>query len=159
MLNYGHEELNEGLSINQFLVSNLEDVEFGNTPVKQILDEIKDALKQEKEFNPLEFTRHSQEDVRQLAVALLSNPYVISENWENMHGIYVPSETELLAQAVLSAIFHLKMRKVMRMIAGNQLKLKEVTDTEEQMALQLEHIRLSNIKRELSKELGTVILK
>lgn len=159
MLNYGNEELNEDLSINQFLLSNLEDVNFANPTVRTILEEIKAGLGKDAEFNAQEFIRHTREDVRQLAVALLSSPYVISENWKNMHGIYVPTETELLAQAVLSAIFHLKMRKVMRMIAENQLKIKAVTDAEEQAALQLEHIRLSNIKRELSKELGTVILK
>lgn len=159
MLNYGNQELNEGLSINQFLISNLEDVEFSNPPVKQILEEIKTHVSREEECNSESFIRHPQEQVRQLAVALLSNPYVISDNWENMHGIYIPSESELLAQAVLSAIFHLKMRKVMRMIAANQLKLKEAAGTEDETALQLEHIRLSNIKRELSRELGTVILK
>src|SRR5690606_2776244 len=159
MLNYGSEELNEGLTINQFLLSNLEDVQFSESTVKQILDEIKTGLEKGQPFRPQDFIRHVRDDVRQLAVALLSNPYVISGNWKDMHGIYVPTENELLAQAVLSAIFHLKMRKVMRMIAENQLKLKEATDAEEQVALQLEHIRLSNIKRELSKELGAVILK
>ncbi|HYH55111.1 MAG TPA: DNA primase [Anseongella sp.] len=159
MLNYGNEALNEGLSITQFLVFNLEDVDFGNATVKKILDRIKTSAKQEKPLEPLEFTRHPDEDVRQMAVALLSTPYVISENWQNMHGIFVPPEQELLAQAVLSAIFHLKMRKVMRMIAENQLKLKDAADHEEQVNLQLEHIRLSNIKRELSRELGTVILR
>lgn len=159
MLNYGNEKLNEGPSINQFLISNLEDVEFSSAPVRQILEAIREHVKHDQDFDAQVFIRHEQEEVRQLAVALLSNPYVISENWETMHGIYIPNESELLAQAVLSAIFHLKMRKVMRLIAGNQVKLKEAAGTEDETALQMEHIRLSNIKRELSRELGTVILK
>ncbi|HEY9559561.1 MAG TPA: DNA primase [Anseongella sp.] len=159
MLNYGSEELNEGLSINQFLLSNLEDVQFTDETVQQILEVIKAGQEKNQPFSPQDFTRHPQEDIRQLAVALLSSPYVISGNWKDMHGIYVPAENELLAQAVLSAIFHLKMRKVMRMIAENQQKIKEATREEEQLNLQMEHIRLSNIKRELSRELGAVILK
>lgn len=159
MLNYGNEELNEGLSITQFLLFNLEDVSFVNITVKKILEGIKVQVDREKRTEAQEFTRHSDEDVRQMAVSLLSTPYVISENWQNMHGIFIPSEGELLSHAVLSAIFHLKMRKVMRMIAENQLKLKEAADAGEEESLQLEHVRLSNIKRELSKELGTVILK
>src|SRR3546814_2873693 len=83
MLNYCSEELNEGLSINQFLLSNLEDVQFTDETVQQILEVIKAGQEKNQPFSPQDFTRHPQEDIRQLAVALLSSPYVISGNWRS----------------------------------------------------------------------------
>src|SRR5690606_24650758 len=57
MLNYGSEELNEGLTINQFLLSNLEDVHFTDPIVRKILDEIKAGTESGQTFGPQDFTR------------------------------------------------------------------------------------------------------
>lgn len=159
LLNYGTQPYNEELCIAQFMIQELDDVLLENAVYGRIIllyqDQISRGLIPDENF----FIRYPDQQVSQAAVSLLSSPYNLSPNWNTMHGIFVPKEEELLKHAVLSAIFHLKMRKIMRLINENQLKLKEARNEAEMTELQSIHIYLTGIKQRISEALGAVILK
>ncbi|MNY50338.1 hypothetical protein D3C86_1858340 [compost metagenome] len=76
-----------------------------------------------------------------------------------MHEIEVPDERTKLKQAILSPIYHIKMRKVMRLIKENQEKLKDAKTDDEIIEIQTMHVQLKQVEKSIASELGAVIIK
>jgi DNA primase len=124
-----------------------------------------------------------------LAVSLLNTPYEESDRWrrdfsqnsgyqkqlfersyeEFIQLIAKDNNEELLGylkidedssrEEIDSAINYLKLRKVKRMLLENQLDLEKQHNPEEFQVLHQTHDHLKRLEMELSKKLGTVILK
>jgi DNA primase len=92
-----------------------------------------------------EFTGHPDEDVRNMAINLISTPHVLSQNWSVKHRIFVKSEEDHLRDNLLNVVYSFKLKRLERMIAQNQEKIKNSTDVDEQMEL-LESDRQLKIK-------------
>ncbi|MCO4292887.1 DNA primase [Solitalea sp. MAHUQ-68] len=159
LINYGTEIWEEDLSVAQFLIHALDDIEFGNSLYRTFFEEVRFKLNEGEVVGERFFVHHPNNEVRDLTATLLTSPHSLSENWEKMHDIPVPDEKSKLRQAVLSAVYHIKMRKVMRLIKENQEKMKTATTDDEIIALQTFHIQLTQVKKDISAELGAVILK
>ena len=90
----------------------------------------------------------------------ICSPYLLSDNWLQMHKIIVPDEEKVLLDAVEKSVIHFKSRKVMMMLEENQHLIKEAhLKGEDFMPLLEKHVMLENIKIELSKTLGIDIIK
>ncbi len=160
LFNFGNSAYDkEHKTASAYIFMQTEDIEFRHPVHKQLYASLKFQLDQTGKINPDFFTQHEDAGFRKIAVDLLSNPYLLSDNWAIMHGIFVKTEDTLLNVAIENAINHLKMRKVMTMIADNQQKMKNEPKTEVIMELQSIHNILNNIKTSLSKALGVVVLK
>jgi len=86
------------------------------------------------------FTDHEDEQVRRLAIDLMTTPYSLSKNWEQKHRIYVIEEEEDLKPRVLHAVYAFKLKKLEKMIRENQQKIREAGQQEvkdEEALLQL----------------------
>ncbi|HSV87464.1 MAG TPA: hypothetical protein VLH61_02365, partial [Bacteroidales bacterium] len=82
-----------------------------------------------------DFTGHPDEDVRNMVVALISTPYSLSHNWSMRRRIFVKSEEEQLRDNLLNVVYSFKLKRLERMIAENQEKLKHSEDSNEQLEL------------------------
>lgn len=135
------------------------------------------------------FIYHTDTKLSALAVSLLNTPYEESEYWrkettgsegfqkklfekdysEFMRMLSKENSAELSSylniaedntQAeVMSAILYLKLRKVRRMLIENQSDLEKQHTEEEFSVLHQTHQYLKNTEIELTRQLGTVILK
>ena len=94
-----------------------------------------------------------------MSVDMISSPYQLSENWEKAHQIFVPLEESILKQSVLSALYTLKLKKVMKMIRDTQEKMKTAVSNEELDDLLNHNKRLKSVENNLAKLKGIVILK
>jgi DNA primase len=104
------------------------------------------------------FINHPDQAISTLVVNLLTFPYNLSENWLK-HEIFVPTEENQLKHAVIGSLYSLRMRKLVKMIGEQKQKLKTPLG-EEEMFQTLQVIQtLENAKKELSKELGIVVIK
>ncbi|UKJ08191.1 DNA primase [Solitalea lacus] len=159
LVNYCGEVWEEDLTIAQFLIHALDDIEFGNALYGTFFEETRFKVNEGEVIDERFFIHHPNNEIRNLTATLLTSPHSLSENWEKMHEIPVPDEKSKLKQAVLSAVFHIKMRKVMRLIKENQEKMKTATTDDEIIALQTLHMQLTQVKKDISQELGAVILK
>jgi DNA primase len=163
LLNYGSKQNwdkeNPELTVADFIVEHLDNIEFQNQAYRDIISIYKSILNDNMIPEEKVFVNHEQKNIRDIAAALLSTPYSLSENWEKKHGIYVTNELELLKNSVHNSLNHLQMRKVMRMIDENKQHLREAKTEEEQLKYQQVHVHLTNLKIELSKQLGAVVLK
>lgn len=94
---------------------------------------------------------------------LVAEPYLLSENWAAKHRIFTESEAENLKRAAFDPLIRIKLQQVVKLIKDLDAKLKETAplsddNSEELTLLMQEKMRLNEIKSDLSKYFGTVIL-
>lgn len=159
----GHKEtLHTVVKVSRFIVDEIinDELVFENPLYNRVLKTYSQLVNEQETIDPQQFLNSEDTELSSLAVELLSPKYFLSDNWEAMHKIIVPMEESLLKDAVEKAVFHLKNKKVLRMIEENQKKLKEVHLTGGDYTELLEmHKKLESVKMEISKVLGIDILR
>ncbi len=105
------------------------------------------------------FLYHEDQALSTLVVNVMDYPYEISHNWKEIFEGKIATREDLYREEVFSTLNYLKLRKTKRMIDENQRDLEKTTDPQEQMDLLMVHITLKKHEQELTKNLGTVILK
>ncbi|MFM2207298.1 MAG: hypothetical protein RL213_1273 [Bacteroidota bacterium] len=130
-------------------------------PVYERILRLFSELPEEQPFPDVNFFLHHEEaSLRDAAVELISSPYELSDNWDAMHGIRVPSESDNLLRTVQHSVLHLKNKKVMMMLEENRRLIREYQENgKDVMSLLENHIRLEQIKAQISKLLGIDILR
>ncbi|MCX6244590.1 MAG: DNA primase [Bacteroidetes bacterium] len=109
------------------------------------------------------FLHHNNPILATLAIDLTILPYELSLHWAKNH-IYVQPETDRLLESIYPALYAFKAKKIERMIAENQKKLKEMKsakeDIEEITQSLMQQKRLEEIRSRIQgKELGRTIIK
>ena len=135
------------------------------------------------------FIHHPDTKLSTLAVSLLNFPYEESDHWKKefsqsdgyqkslftqsyedfIRTVARDNESELLGflkmgedrtnEEVASAVNYLKLRKVKRMLLENQLDLEKQHSPEEFSMLHQTHDHLKQMEMELTKKMGTVIIR
>jgi DNA primase len=148
---------------------------------KQVLS---DHVKPEKNY----FLYHSDPVISTLAVSLVHFPYEESEHWkrelsqstgyqkslfqqdyrafldtlrpENEEDLmrFLKMQKDTTNEEVESAINYLKLRKIKRLLLQNQVDI-EKAEPSQQQTLFLTHQHLKQMEIELSKKLGSVVIK
>lgn len=163
LLAYGHELVSwdniDNMYIGSFIMQNLSDVTFEDGVCKQIIQYYKEEI--ENGHLPIanQFIKNANREIADLAITLSTSPYSLSENWYNKHQIYVRDETVNLKATILGGLFHLKKRKVDRILLDLLKEIKEEPDAANQEILMNRYAYIKNVEREISKFLGSVILK
>ena len=121
---------------------------------------ISESVKTSGGFDLNYFLVNENPDISSLAVELMSPKYMLSENWETMHQIFVPLEELRLKDSVEKSVYHLKNKQVMKMLDDNRNKIKEAHSSGENYDHLMEHHKeLEVVKMKISKVLGIDILK
>ncbi|MFI5133634.1 MAG: DNA primase [Chitinophagales bacterium] len=135
------------------------------------------------------FIYHNDTSLSALAVSLLNFPYEESERWrrefsqstgyqkelfeqsyenfiktvavENENDLmnFLNTETDRTHEEIESAINYLKLRKIKRMLLENQLDLEKSHTTQEYEVLHHTHRHLKQMEVELTRKMGTVIIR
>ena len=168
LLNYGNlpwkdesgEPVND-LKVADIIIDELnnEGIKFSDANHAKLLDEIKFNYAENNFIDDKYFTSHVDENIRMLSIDLLTTKYSLSDNWNTLHHIVVPLESELIYRAVSDNLNRLKLKVVetrMHLLEGD---LKSAL-SEDQLNSRLEEYQLlTNAKIELSKMLTRVIIK
>lgn len=135
------------------------------------------------------FIYHPDSKLSAFAVSLLNFPYEESEQWKKEYSQssgfqrslfeqpyedfistlakdnedkllnYLKIDEDRTSEEVDSAINYLKLRKIKRMILENQLDLEKEHTPEEYMVLNQTHLHLKQMEIELTRKMGTVIIR
>lgn len=163
LLAYGHELVSwdkiDNMYIGSFIMQNLADVSFQDELCKKIIDTYRDEIENGHLPVASQFINNEDRKIAELAITLSTSPYSLSENWYNKHNIYVRDESINLKATILGGLFHLKKGKVARMLMDIAKELKTETDPVNQEILMQRFIFIKGVEKEISKFLGTVILK
>lgn len=163
LLNFGHELVHwDGITdtyIAPYVIANLSDVVFSNSLCQLVIDEYKSKLEAGELPTVQDFITHRNRQLADMAISLVSSPYVLSENWFAKRKIYVKEEKENLRSTILGGIFHLKKRKVDRILKSIRDEIQHEQDEANQAILMRRYLQVKEIEKGISQFLGSVIVK
>ncbi|MCC6727132.1 MAG: DNA primase [Saprospiraceae bacterium] len=155
----------ENLTVAEFVLGNIEDVleDFDNEAYKLIAKEAMQLVLDKQPINTQYFIGHSDQIISELAVDLLHSPWEYSPGWAERE-LYLSSQKmpeENFNKDSLSALLQFKLRKIIRLGEKNQLLLKAVPsdDPSQLMRLMKVQMKLNEMRNELMKQVGMVVLK
>ncbi|HEX6334490.1 MAG TPA: toprim domain-containing protein, partial [Flavisolibacter sp.] len=165
-----------------------EDELIDNETVLKFIHEYRQMMRERIRPDKNIFIYHPDTTVSTLAVSLMHFPYEQSEHWkkelsqstgyqkalfeQDYRGFldtinpkneeqlmrYLNTQKDTTHEEVESAVNYLKLRKIKRLLLQNQADLEKSTP-EEQHTLFLTHQHLKNLEMELSRKLGSVVIK
>ncbi|MGV8880468.1 MAG: DNA primase [Sphingobacteriaceae bacterium] len=163
LLTYGNRMIDwDGIAntyIGPFMVAELSDVEIMHPASKAFITvyqgELDKGLLPDEQF----FTHSKDKQIADMSVSLLSFRYTLSDNWYEKHKIYVPDEQVNMKATILGAIFHLKKRKVDKILEGIRKELQSTKGEADEEILLNQYMHMKKIEKYISDFLGSVILK
>lgn len=172
LIMYGHERIivpfqnddgiaeEEESSVAEYLFQSLamDDISFDEPLFEAIYRDYSFTCKMGGEVEPSRYTGNTNEDWRQLAIDLLTDRYVLSPNWKDLHKIHVVREQDQLLDAVNQAVNILKERRVDRMLREIQEQIKSMTDEAEIEDAMRRLMLLQDAKKALSLATGRVVV-
>ena len=163
LLTFGHELVSwdkiDNMYIGSFIMQNLTDVTFENELCKKIIDHYRIEIENGQLPTTNHFIKSEDRDIADLAITLSTTPYTLSENWYNKHNIYVRDETVNLKATILGGLYHLKKRKVDKILLDLLKEIKTENDATNQEILMKRYAFIKNVEKEISRFLGSVIVK
>ncbi|QNK62547.1 DNA primase [Pedobacter sp. PAMC26386] len=163
LLAFGHELVSwdniDNMYIGSFIMQNLADVTFEDEICQLIIQNYKEEIESGHLPVANQFITNENRKIADLAITLSTSPYSLSENWYNKHQIYVRDETVNLKATILGGLYHLKKKKVERLLLGLLQEIKIETDPANQDILMSKYAFMKNVEREISKFLGSVVIK
>jgi DNA primase len=160
LLNYAANTMEHDVPLSDYLIHELEDVEFKNPAYVYILKRIIELRKEGYQIDHTYFLQQDQDKyVRDAAIDLLTTKFQVSDNWGKFQ-IEVPKENEVLTLVVPKTVLRLKRVIVKCMIRENKEEIGRLSkegSEEELMQLLKVAIELKNISKEIDKTLGIVV--
>ncbi len=161
LLNYADQSLEQS-KLADFLLHELEDVEFNNPVFKEIYEKFKIAALNHQPIDSHYFLQDGNDAIKAAVSDLITSRYDTSPHWGDKFHIYIPKEKDVLNEMALSNVLRLKFRVVQKMMEDNLLKVKHAESTgnwdELDRALEMQ-TGLKKAESELAMSLGIVVAK
>lgn len=157
LINYGFNEIEEEYKLYNYLLAELEEVEFITPVYKEIFELFKIKLSEGEVIDDKYLISNAPENIKKEVIDLVTERREISPNWNDKYQIIIPAEHDLLETVVYTNVARLKFRVIQKLITENLNKMKEEKNPDEQEKLFIIHDRLKKSEMELAKVLGIVI--
>lgn len=168
LIQFGNEvfDKTDDIKVGEFILSNIEDVieDFDQPLYQTIARDALDRLSKEQSLEVAYFTNHDNKAIRELAINLVSSPYEYSENWEKKWDIFLNTQKmpdDNFVKDSQHALKRFRLKKIDRKCRENFEKIRELSqagDMENMMLHMRLQQKLQDIRNELARELGTVVL-
>jgi DNA primase len=158
LIEYGNEKNAEGKSIAEWIWEEIEAFPLENAEMIQLMEAYKSWFKEGKSPDSKTLQYHEDEKVRNWVVNLFAPEHELSQRWNEKLGIVKQVEEKSFMHDVEASLLYFKLRKVKKMIAQNQSDMEHAKEDDQMLLLQI-HKHLKEVERELTKIIGTVIIK
>lgn len=164
LLEFGTKEWEDGKTaadyiLNDIMQDNMIDEEMiDNKKLIEIIKTYKAWYDGGLEPTEKNFLYHEDQHLSTLVMSIMEFPYEVAK-WKEHFEINVPTREDTYKQEVFSSVNYLKLRKIKRLIILNQKDQEKSVKHEDQMALIQIHKHLKDLEIEMTKRIGTVILK
>lgn len=161
LLNYASHTMDDHRLVD-FLLHELEDVEFSHPVFREIHDTFSSQLRKGKVPDSQWFLETGSPEVKKTITDLITDRYEISPHWKEKYQIIFPAEEEILKDVALTNVLRLKFRVVQKMIEDNLAQLRSWeekgnwTEVEKCLAHQ-EGLKVA--ERDLASMLGIVVAR
>lgn len=154
------------ITIAEYILSNIEDIieSFEHKTYQRMVRECMDLLTKKLPISPQHFINHSDNHFAALSIDLLHSPFEMSKGWEE-RGLFLRSQKMPefnFSKDSQQAVLRFKYKKIVRMCEQNQERLRGLganSDTNQLNTLLKVQQRLMNMRDELAKQLGVVVLR
>jgi DNA primase len=158
LLEFGLREWDEHISMAQYIFNELEDFSFDVPSLEGLFLDYKNKYESGLQPETKTYLYHPDDSVRNLVVALTVSAHELSENWdEKIEGLNI-TKRDTSHQDVKMSVSFFKLRKIKKMFEENQKDMEHAT-AEELLTFIEVHKHLKNMELEITKQLGTVIIK
>jgi DNA primase len=158
LLNYAESSYTDQKLVD-FMMAELEDVEFTNPVYKAIYDGFKQGAEKGEVVDTLYFMEHSPEAVKNTVAELTTSRYETSKHWGDKYHIYFPHEREILNDVAYSNVLRLKFRMIQKLIEENLQQMKQAPNEGDLEKYFTIHEQLKNAEKDLAAVLGIVVPK
>ena len=159
LLEFGLKEyLETKTTIADYIFEELQGFPFENPELEKLLGLYKKLYEEGKEPDTKTFLYYEDNSIRELAISITLFPYELSANWDSLYEGKTITNADNSNQDATMSINYYKLKKLKKMFEENQSEM-EKAPLEEQLQLIRIHKDLKDIEREITKRLGTVILK
>lgn len=164
LVNFGHLEINPekapGVSVMQYLMEELEGVLFQMPLFNRLMEICKNEYQNGRSLKPDFYLHHLDQEIQRFAIDCSSEKHNLSTTWKDRHEISVSNEAEMLEDLAYKNVLRLKkvyndqkLQESLNVMANFQGDPLDMND------LLMNFIRLKEIQKNISQELGTVIEK
>jgi DNA primase len=158
-LEYGLRPWDESRSMADYIFDELEQFHFDNPDLEKLFEEYKIWYRQGLEPTTKTMLYHENEILRNLVISISVTPFELSQKWDEvMETMSIVNRDTSLQDVMMSVNFY-KLRKIKKMFDENQRDMEKATEFDEQMKLIELHKHLKEAEIEITKQLGTVIIK
>ena len=157
LINYGNEKYDEELSIAEFVLQEIQGINFDNQLIDETINKVAEIVASGEEIKADKFIGPHHPRMSQLVIDLLEIKYFVSEGWEERHRISIMHESEDLPLAAFKIVLRLKRKKLEVLIRQNDDNLKTSKNPDEQNELLKMKMHLKALLDQANTELGTVI--
>jgi DNA primase len=158
LLEYGLRDWDEEKTMAQYIFDELDQFRFDNHQLENLYNEYRNKFEQGLQPDAKSFLYHADDNVRSLVVSITVSAHELSLKWDEvLEGMNIVNR-DTSHQDVLVSVNYFKLRKIKKMFEENQRDM-EHAPLDEQMRLIELHKQLKDIEREITKQLGTVIMK
>ena len=162
LLNYGGQKLDvQDLHFCHYMLTEIADVTFQTPVYQKMLLVYRESVDLGNVPTDALFLNHGDAEIRQEAIALITQRHEVSTHWKDKFQIFIHLESDDLANTAFKSILRLKRRLLQKLMEEAMEKIKEAEKQqfdEAKMRELLEmYLELKNFKLKIDKELGIVI--
>lgn len=156
LLNYSSFQVDEESKLAEYLLSEIDDIEFEHEIYAKILLTFKEELAKGNTIDSSYFINGDDEKIKQEVINLVTSRYELSDRWES-HNIFVPKDEDILSNITYKNILRLKWRKIKFMVKEIEDQLVHADSIEEISNLQKIHVKLKESEVQVAQILGNVL--
>jgi DNA primase len=158
LLNYAESQYEEQRLID-FVLTELEDVEFTNPVFKEIYQAFRENANKKKVIDTYYFMEHGSPGVKNAVADLTTHRYETSKHWSDKYHIYFPHEKDIVRDAAYANILRLKFRLIQKLMEENLAEMKKVSSEADLEKYFTIHEQLKGAEKEIASILGIVVSK
>lgn len=161
LLNYADLDI-DGQKVSDFLLSELEDVNFSNPVYGTIIKMLRHQIEKGELISIEELLKSADQEIVKVVVDLVTPRYDTSKHWADKYHIYFEKDKDIVNELAFSNVLRLKFRIVQKMMEDNLQKVKQAESEgswEELEAALVTQSDLKEAEQGLAKALGIVIAR
>lgn len=159
LLKYGNHKVGGEIKLWEYLLGEIEELQFHTPVYLQMLNMYKEAVGQNIKADDSYMIRYGSPEIVEKVINLTTEKYQTSENWELMHEITIPHEgdADKLPETAYKYILSHKYKFIKTLLKNIESQLAEEIEEETENHLLLEYLRLSALKQQIASESGLVL--
>ncbi|MFC4231978.1 DNA primase [Parasediminibacterium paludis] len=158
LLEYGLNAFDENQRVADYVFKEMEGFHFDNPQLEIMLEMYRLQYRDGLEPSTKTFLYSEDETIRNLTIAITIFPYELNAGWDNLIDGKKITGQDNSHQDVIMSLNYYKLRKIKKMFDQNQYDM-EHADIDGQMQLIKIHKHLKDMEQQITRQLGTVILR